>query len=140
MLEKADIVPLMLEACPGATQAWQEHLEIWEGEEAGGFNDIAIFSRYMLDCYEQGNTEEIDAAFAMIEKLIVEGNDDVRAIAVTGFLENIQNAASHTDYGYSVFEPYLRPTSRRGWEELIVLWEGKSTLADVIRAQKQRGA
>lgn len=89
MLEKTDIIPLMLEACSSAAEAWQEHLELWESEEAGGFNDIAIFSRHMLDCYERGNTAELDAAFAMIERLINEGNDEVRAIAVTGFLENV---------------------------------------------------
>jgi len=138
MLNKEDIVPLLLKACPTAKDTWQEHLEDWEGEEAGDYNDIAVFAHHIIRCYEQDKTEEINNAFKTIERLINDGSDEVRAIAVTGFLEDIQNIASYHDFGYKVFEPYLRPTSRQGWYELIELWKGKSSLADVIRAQKSK--
>ncbi|GAB5410569.1 MAG: hypothetical protein BalsKO_29340 [Balneolaceae bacterium] len=137
MLNLEDIVPMMLKACPSAREAWSEHLEWWEGEKAGDYNDIAVFSHHIVHCFKTGNEKEIKAAFKTIEKLINEGSDDVRGVAVVGFLEGVQNISSHEDFGYSVFEPYLHSSSKQGWYELIELWKGKNTLADVIRAQKQ---
>lgn len=138
MLNKGDIVPLMLKACPSVKDAWQEHLKFWEGKKAGDYNDIAVFAHHIVECYVQNKTKEIDDAFETIEQLIKDGSEEIRSIVVVGFIEDLQNIASHDDFGYKVFEPYLRPASRQGWNDIIEQWKGKSSLADVIREEIKR--
>ncbi|RYG71029.1 hypothetical protein EON80_06045 [bacterium] len=139
MIELHQISGLMLEAAPGAQSRWDEHIEYWNGEKAGDYNDIGEFAHYVVDGYEKGETAEFDAIFQVIERLIIEGNDETQGVAIVGFLEDVQNISSHREFGESVFVPYLRPKSREAWNALTTFWEGKSSLEDAIRAEALSG-
>ena len=86
MTTKSEVMPLLLEACPGFQSAWQEHLEWWKGEEPGAFNDAAEFARYLVEPYERGDTSEFSAAFATIEKILNEGDQEARDVAGIGII------------------------------------------------------
>jgi hypothetical protein len=131
-----DMVELLLKACPTAAKAWNEHLEWWGNAERGNFNDMSVFSRHVVECDSQLLTDEFPAFFALVERFITEGSEEVRGLAVVGLLEGIQNVASHAPQGSTRIEPLLLPNSRQAWNELIGLWEGKSSLMDVIRSQR----
>lgn len=130
------MVELLLKACPTATTAWNDHLEWWGDQERGRFNDMGVFAQHVVDCDCQLRTEEFSAFFALLERFLVEGSEEVRGLAVVGLLEGIQNVASHTPQGATRLEPLLMPKSRQAWNELASLWEGKSSLMDVIRSQR----
>ncbi len=127
-------MPLLLEACPGFQPAWQEHLDWWKGEEPGVYNDTSEFARYLVESFESGQTSEFPKAFATIERILNEGDQESRDIAGIGVIESLQTIASHS-CGGDVFIPWLGPTSRRAWAEIEKMWEGKNSLADVIRAE-----
>ena len=127
-------MPLLLEACPGFQPAWQEHLDWWKGEEPGVYNDTSEFARYIVESFESGQTSEFPKAFATIERILNEGDQESRDIAGIGVIESLQTIASHS-CGGDVFSPWLGTTSRRAWAEIEKMWEGKNSLADVIRAE-----
>ena len=136
---KADeLVPLLLKACPSATEAWEDHLKFWSSEARDDFLDMAVFAHHVVNAFNQGRTEEFPAFFELLERMLVEGDQQVIDLAIAGLIEDIQNIASHRQFGYRVFEKWLGPTSRRGWAEIEVAWEGKSSLADVVRAESKR--
>ena len=74
-------------------------------------------------------------AFQAAEDLLVEGDSNVQQIAALGILETLQCAASWKSYGNRVFIQWLGPKSRTEWDELVEVWRGKNSLADVVRAE-----
>ena len=51
MIQKSQIMPLVLARCPSFKTAWEKHQEFWQGEEAGMFNDMGEFSNFIVDAY-----------------------------------------------------------------------------------------
>jgi len=133
-----EVVPLLLETCPSAEAAWRDHVQYWKPETRGYFLDVAVFAQHLVEEFDRGSTNEFPAFFQLLERMIVEGDQEVIDLAVVGLIEGIQNIASHGEFGYRVFEKWLGPKSRQGWVEIEAAWEGKSSLAEVIRAERKR--
>jgi [ribosomal protein S5]-alanine N-acetyltransferase len=134
VIRKQDVMPLLLAACPGFAPMWRAHLEYWEGEERGIFNDTGEFARYLVESYAKRQTDDLGAAFTTLERIIREGDDEARGAATVGVLESVQTLASHEPSGPSVFLKWLGPLSRRAWTEIEAQWEaGGGSLAGVIR-------
>jgi hypothetical protein len=51
---------------------------------------------------------------------MTEGDEAACQLVVTGLLEKLQNIAGAKEYGYEVFEPYLRRRSLMAWNELAL--------------------
>lgn len=128
-------MPLLLEACPGFEPAWQKHLDWWKDEEPGAYNNTSEFARYLVESFESGQSSEFPAAFSAIERILNEGDQESRDIAGIGVIESLQTIGSNHSCGEDVFIQWLGPTSRRAWAEIEKMWEGKSSLADVVRAE-----
>lgn len=136
MITKSQVMPLLLQACPGFQTAWQAHLAYWHGEEPGAFNDASEFAQYLVDSYERGNTSEFPAAFASLETIFREGDQEARDVAAIGVLEDLQTIGSNHSCGADVFVQWLGPTSRVAWAQIQDVWEDKHSLMEVIRAEK----
>lgn len=63
------------------------------------------------------------------------GSDGERHAAMAGFLETVQNVASHRRCGSAAFERFLGPSSQRAWAELNKVWLGKKSLAEVVASE-----
>lgn len=126
---------LLLEACPGFQPTWEKHLEWWNGEEAGAYNDASEFARYLVEAFERGQTSEFPAAFATIERILNEGDQESRDIAGIGIIEDLQTIGSNHSCGEDVFIQWLGPTSREAWAEIEKMWDGKQSLMDVLRSE-----
>lgn len=130
-------MPLLRQACPGFEPAWQGHLEWWKGEEAGAYNDAAVFAHYIVESYERRDLSEFPSAFAAIEKILSEGDQEARDIAGIGVIEDIQTIGSNRSYGADVFKQWLGPLSRQAWREIEQMWEGKESLMDLLRSERR---
>jgi hypothetical protein len=136
VIQKSQVVPLILARCPGFQPIWEKHQELCQGEEAGIYNDLAEFATFIVDAYARQDTEAIVAAFGAIEELLGEGDEEVRTAAAIGFLEDIQTIASHRPFGPTVFVQWLGPKSKEEWFEIEEMWRGKTSLMDVVRAER----
>lgn len=96
---------------------------------------MAELGSHAVAQFEAGHIEEIRPAFRLAERLIASGSEEERHATIVGFLETIQNVASHRDHGAVVFEQFLGPNSRIAWSELNQVWKGKSSLAEVVAAE-----
>jgi hypothetical protein len=139
MIRKDEMIPILLGACPGFQPRWEEHVAGWNGEPAGLYNDIGEFVAYLLDAYEQGQIDCVRAAFDTLERFLTEGDAETKERAVIGFIEDVQNASSWRPFGAKAFLPFLGPHSQAGWAEVDRMWRGKSSLMDVIRAERSEG-
>jgi hypothetical protein len=123
MIRKEDIVPLLLDACPGFRSAWKEHVAHWNGQSAGIYNDLAEFVHYLIIAFENAEISTVKAAFAVLERLLVDGDAEIQKYAVLGFIETLQSAASHEPYAAGVFVPFLKPHSLREWNAIEHGWQ-----------------
>src|SRR5262245_39688685 len=123
-MKVADVVPAFLAVCPRIGPAWENHLAFWDGEaERGHYNDVGVVAHHLVDSFQSGDISEFPAVFALLERCLVEGDEQVKELATIGVIEDIQNIASHRSFGPWVFYDWLGPESRAAWDELWVFWQ-----------------
>lgn len=137
IIAKARVVPLLQEASPSARPAWEEHLASWKAEQAGDFNDVAVFAHHIVDCYAKGATAEYGELFATVERILREGDDEARNLAAFGLLEDVQTITVISRLSPDAFVSWLGPKSREAWDQIATLWRsGGGSLAGVIRSER----
>jgi hypothetical protein len=141
---KQTIIPAILAACPEFSEAWQAHCRDWEehgaGESPGDFTNASAIVHEVVRLYEGGQTECFARFFGLLERMIIEGDEDVRGIAVVGYFESLQTAGSWKNYGPDVFLQWMGPESRRQWQQISGWWEGGKSLMDIAVKEAQRDA
>lgn len=132
------MIPRFLEVCPSFAPRWEAHLAYWAGDERGDFIDIAELAHFIVEAYEKKQTEPFVAIFAAAEEFLRSGHPKQKEVITIGLLEDLQTIASHRTFGADAFVRYLGPLSRSAWHEVARVWEGKSSLMDVVRAERIR--
>lgn len=127
MIEKQQIFPMLLQACPSYLNRYEAYIEKnYEIEEERLlYVDIGDFTAYMIECYAKRKTDEFDEAFDAIERMLVHGDSYVQDFAVVGILETLQNQLLDKEIELNEFEPLLQPESKAAWRHLIDFWNGK---------------
>ena len=69
-----------------------------------------------------GRGAELAPVFALIEGWLTGGDDYTRTLAVTGFLEDLQNGALHRGTRPDDFHPMLGARAREAWDQLNGFW------------------
>ncbi|HEV8189902.1 MAG TPA: hypothetical protein VGP82_00205 [Ktedonobacterales bacterium] len=123
-----EVMELLREACPEFRPRYEEYLRAFydpdQVPEQTPYADVSAFTTYLIDAFETGRTRDFSAAFALAERLLDEGDDEMKNWVVAGLLEGLQNQLSHTNLGYDVYLPWLGPKSRYCWQKLIEAWGG----------------
>jgi len=114
MIQKHQVIPLLLSACPDFWRRWQKHAPMWNGQEAGIHSDLGEFATYVVDAYGSQNSEQVVDAFQLVERLLTDGDEEVRAAAAIGFLEDVQSLASNRPFGPSGLHSMAWPKIERG--------------------------
>jgi hypothetical protein len=96
---------------------------------------MAEFASHIVDLFEAGHAEKVAPAFELTEHLIASGQETDKHVAIVGFLETVQNVASHRTCGISAFEQFLGVQSQTAWTELLETWKGKTSLAEVVAVE-----
>ncbi len=124
MIQQAEVMPLLLEACPGFSEAWAEHLR----ENGNDLLYVAAgnFATHLLSLHESGQMSPLAAAGAVIEQLHINGSPWVKEFATVGLLEGVQNVWSHSKTDPECFRQFLGPESQRWWVGLNRFWSGQA--------------
>jgi hypothetical protein len=88
------------------------------------------------DLHGKGRLDDVRAVFEFMERQLHESDQETRDLIGWGFFETLQNVASHDPNGYQEYKQFLGPESERIWRKIEGVWAGKSSLADVIRAER----
>ncbi len=128
MINKNDVMKLILEACPSYNVRWIEHSKFnySNGEEQLLYLDAGDFACHIVELYKKGEIKEFKNIFNVIELLHIQGDDYVKEAATIGFLEAIQNVASNNDLNPEDFIKFLKPVSVDWWNKLDDFWLGKT--------------
>jgi hypothetical protein len=104
-------------------------------DEASDTRLMTELASFSVDLFETANAEDVGPAFKLAEHLIATGSSEERDAAVLGFLETVQNVASHRKCGSAAFEQFLGPRSQSAWTGLNKVWRGKASLAEVVASE-----
>ena len=108
-------------AVPGFRESWENFLKEWRAEASPpwylGMSELA---HYVVENYAQGTTSEFPDLFATVEVLLDNPDPELVNLITVGLLEDIQNIASHRDFGPVVFRRWLGPRSLALWDKVDV--------------------
>ncbi|MEE4243807.1 MAG: hypothetical protein V2I33_00260 [Kangiellaceae bacterium] len=93
-------------ACSDIDEQWQEHLDFWEDEEPGYYNDISVIVHYIISKYKESNLEDFQRIAEVIELGLQSNNAETSELALVGVLEGILFVGSHDD---------IRSESHKNW-------------------------
>jgi len=128
-------MPRILDEITRAYPSIATALSSLPAEEASELRLMSELASHAVDLFEAGHAEDVRPGFELAEHMIAAGSDGERHAAIVGFLETIQNVASHRRCGAAAFEHFLGPKSQVAWAELITVWQGKKTLAEVVASE-----
>ena len=132
------LIAMLVESFPAFSKRWRSHIASWGGEVAGSYVEMAEFVHFFVeDLYEAGEYDEVRRAFEKLEQLLSGADQEATDLIGFGFFETLQNFASWRPYGNQVFEQFLGSRSKQIWAEIQRIWAGKSSLMDVIRAERE---
>ena len=124
MIREEKMIPMLLAACPSLRTPFEAAMAEWDGPSPGLHLDIMEFVALLLVAYELGDSECVQAAFDTVERFLAEGDSGTREYAKIGFIEDIQNAASRRSFGAEAFLRFLKPHSKKAWDDLEEFWSG----------------
>lgn len=123
MIDKQEMMDLLVKACPSFEPHWGEFCLEWNDEpEPPLYLALADFSHQLKLMFRKGDTQTFPAVFNVIERLHREGDKYVKESVTIGILESLQIE----DESPAIYE-YLGPESARWWNKLDRFWKGDST-------------
>lgn len=123
MITADEVNSLLLASCQSFAEPYRASLEAWGDHLHSGIR--SDFISHLLELHRQNRHDEFPAVAHVIERLHVEGDDEVRVMATIAILESIQNVCSNNDADPEAFGQFLLPESRRWWDELNAYWRGE---------------
>lgn len=132
------VISALRKAFPDFGGRWKQHVASCGGNPAGSYIDMAEFVHFVIeDVHEKGKLDETRRVFQLLEKFLVEADQETRDLIGFGFFETLQNVASHRPLGNKPYEQFFGPMSKKVWSELQKMWAGKSSLMDVISTEQK---
>jgi hypothetical protein len=124
LITRDEMLPYLVAACPSFAPEWEAFKQQW-GEETGSVLYVALadFACHLVGKLSAGDKEDLQNAFAAIERLHIEGDAWVREAATIGILESLQNGNLHTETEPEQFRPHLGRESARWWDKLYRFWD-----------------
>lgn len=116
-------VELIVAAVPGFRSDWEGFVREWGPEgDLPLYLAMADLAHYIVEKYTKGTTDEFPALFATVEDLLKNPEPELENLIAVGLFEDIQNVASHREFGWEAFHSWLGPRSRAVWEEMVEGW------------------
>lgn len=90
------------------------------------YMEAGNLGHYVIWKFKKSDTKDFDAIFENAEIVMTNGTASAQNLLVVGFFEAIQNVGGwyKVDY-YKGFDKWLKPNSKKAWDDLIESWEGK---------------
>jgi len=109
---------------------WENHIKKeyesqQENVEKLYYLDIRIISEFVIEKFQNQQTENFTYLFNNIENILRNCNQETKSLITLGLFEGMQNicAEEHINYHYG-FNKWLQNVSSEQWRAVIDFWEG----------------
>lgn len=127
-IDRDRAMEMLVSVFPELTQHWNSYLEEEykePDEERLYYIDIGETVRYIVKKKKNDNTDGFDEFFNRVEEILIYGDNYTQELIVIGLLEGIQNVCGGEVNYYTGFNEWLKPESKKAWQNLIQFWERK---------------
>lgn len=125
-------INLLNDSLDGFKEKWGKYIdETYDdyAKERLDYVDIAEISRNICDRISARQTNDFDKFFDNLELILNNCNSDLENLMIVGFIEGIQNIGGGQKINYwTGFDKWLRPTTKKHWDDLIYSWEGADAI------------
>lgn len=101
------------------------HRSEWGEDEPLLHIDLGVFASHLITLVREETIDDLADVFAVVERLLHEGDHDVQEAVTVGLLENVQTIAGHMKMDLALFRPFLRPETAYWWQRIQDFWNGK---------------
>jgi hypothetical protein len=108
----------LVAAAPNFRNRWEGFLKECGGEVPPWFVGMSELAHYVVESFAKGATVELPNLFSIVEVLLQNSNPQIENLIAVGLFEDIQNIASHRDFGAAPFRQLLGPRSLVLWDEV----------------------
>jgi hypothetical protein len=123
----------LVAAAPNFRNRWDGFLKEWEREEVyPWFVGMGELAHYVVESYAKGAAVELPNLFSTVEALLQSPDPEIENLIAVGLFEDVQNIASHRDFGAAPFRRLLGPRSLAVWDEVdagmkrVAAWEARN--------------
>ena len=128
----------LTESLPQFQPKWESYIQATYKDyqaERLDYVDISEHSRFIRDLILANNAENLDLFFNKVELILTNCDSVVENFMIVGLIESIQNNCSGDKINiWTGFDRWLKPTTKKHWDNLICSWEGN----DAIEKYKQK--
>lgn len=133
LIWRDQMMPLMLAACPSFQAHWKACYGLGVSKKCNVDQDVPDalplylsvddLSRHIACKLDFNETSEFAAVFAIVERWIVEGSETVKAVAITGFLEDLLRPHIYALSGPKDLLLWVGPRTYKWWVEVGGFWD-----------------
>jgi hypothetical protein len=119
MIHLGQMIPLFLEACPELQPSWKRYVVQTMNSKSTSMPQSPVFAvvfPYLLGQVKLNYFKEIPAAFAVIETLLSEGDENTRILVETDILIPLQAAIAPFPQTARMVKERLGPCARVVWQ------------------------
>jgi hypothetical protein len=98
----------------------------WD-KKSGPYVDAGALANALVDEAIAGRIDAVAPVLAGLEEMLTTANQHVRKVLIVGLLEGIQNVSLNRDLPLDAWYPMLGNATRRAWDVVADLWEGRIT-------------
>lgn len=125
LISETEVMNLLVGACPSFARAWAEARADADFDSSLLHVHLGELAAHLIERLRRDDASECVALFAAVERLFVEGDEDVREAATLGLLDGLQSAAGTAGVSPARFVDLFQPATRRRWDELERFWAGQ---------------
>ncbi|MDH0176861.1 transposase [Aeromonas dhakensis] len=131
MINRNEMMGLLLTVCPRVKPRWSAFLEDWrdDGVDPPRYSFFGDIARLVSSLYQEGCENELRDIFSVIERWCTEGDDYVREATRVGILEDLQNMNLMGLVPPKALIRFLGPQSSMDWHELEQFWGNVSEIS-----------
>lgn len=122
-----EFITILISKCDLIEPFWKEHLEFWEGDKPGHFNDVSVAVHYVIDQYNRNETADFKEIFDFVETSVNSLEVKVSELAIVGFIEGILMVGSHSGLTPEDFKAWLGESSYDRMIKLEKFFSGRTT-------------
>jgi len=119
MIRPEQMISFFLEACPGLQPTWARYVVQTMNGKGHSLQRNPVFEvvfPYLLGHVKRNYFKEIPAAFAAIETLLGEGDEETRILVETDILIPLQSAVAPSSRSATMVEQELGPRAQAAWQ------------------------
>ena len=124
-IDRDAALALLTSPFPDLKEQWERHKSSeytdYQSERLD-YVDIGVINRYIVDKFKVHQPKEFDDFFNRVEIILNQGDDYTKELMIIGLLEGIQNVSGWEDANYHDFEKWLKPETKKAWNELTRFW------------------